>query len=89
MPSCFWIVAGVVRCEAIDNRVKHLLLQGPRYLGALDQFVSGFRKAAGLRKEALESQYLRARRTEYRAGARRHDRPSGQRLATSGELFGP
>ena len=89
MVSRFGIVVRLVGGQAIDDRVKQFLLQRSCDLWALDQFLSaGFRKAAGLRKKTLESQYIRVRRAKYPACERRRDRLAGQCLAATRELLG-
>jgi hypothetical protein len=89
MVSCFGIVIRLVGGQSIDDRVKQFLLQRSCDLRALDQLLSGgLRKAAGLRKKALESQYLRAHKAEYPAYVRRRDRLARQCLAATRELIG-
>ena len=54
MVSCRGVVVDLVGGQAIDDRVKHFLLQRPCHLGALDQFLFGFRKMASIFKETLK-----------------------------------
>ena len=53
--------------QAVDDGVKHVLLQGRRDLGTVDQLLSGFREMAGLPEKSLESGSFRAGRAKYSA----------------------
>jgi hypothetical protein len=67
MVSCLGIVFCVLGGQAVDDGVKHLVLQGPCHLWLFDQFSSALRKMAGLAEKRLKSQRFRARRAEYSA----------------------
>jgi hypothetical protein len=55
MVSCFWIFVRLVGGQAIDDRVKHFLLQRSCHLGALDQFPSSLCKVASFSEEKTKS----------------------------------